>query len=221
MVEDEKRLAAAVKKGLESEGFAVDVALNGIDGMWLATEQDYDLVVLDILLPGKNGFQICKELREKSIWSPILMLTAKQGEHDEAEALDSGADDFLSKPFSYVVLLARVRALLRRGSTPRPTDLCYGELKIDLATKKCTRGLSVIELTPKEFAVIEYLLRKAGQVVSKTEILEHVWDYSFEGDINVVEVHVSSLRKKLDLPFSYPIIRTIRGVGYMLVTSDG
>jgi len=221
VVEDEKGLAAALKRGLESEGFAVDVALDGHEGAWLASEQDYDAMILDIMLPGVNGFQLCARLRQAGNWTPILMLTAKDGELDEAEALDTGADDFLSKPFSYVVLVARLRALLRRGATERPPVLACGDLELDPAAHRCARGAATIDLTAKEFNVLEYLLRRAGQVVTKTELLEHLWDFSFEGGPNLVEVHISALRRKIDAPFHRRSIQTVRGVGYRLADTDG
>jgi two-component system OmpR family response regulator len=219
VVEDEKRLAGALKRGLEAEGFAVDVAFDGSGGEWLASENHYDAIVMDIMLPKVNGFQLCARLRERGNWSPILMLTAKEGEYDEAEALDTGADDFLTKPFSYVVLLARIRALLRRGAAPRPAVLRCGEVSLDPATRSCLRGSVAVELTAREFAVLEYLMRRQGDVVTKFDILGHVWDFGFAGDANVVEVHVSALRRKLDRPFGTDTIQTIRGAGYTLVSS--
>lgn len=210
VVEDEARQAAALKRGLEAEGFAVDIASTGTDGLWLATEQTYDAIVLDVMLPGLNGYKVCAELRAKQIWTPILMLTAKDGELDETEALDSGADDFLSKPFSYLVLVARLRALLRRGSATTPTVLRNGTIELDLAAHTCLVEGSAVELTPRELAVLEYLFRRQGEVVPKSEILSHVWDFAFDGDANVVEVHVSSLRRKLGTA----TIETIRGAGY-------
>jgi DNA-binding response OmpR family regulator len=214
VVEDEVRQAAALKRGLEAEGFAVDVAGNGTDGLWLATEEPYDAIVLDVMLPGLNGFKVCAELRAKQIWTPVLMLTAKDGELDEAEALDTGADDFLSKPFSYVVLVARLRALLRRGATSRPPVLQVGSIDLDVATKVCRVDGEQVELTPREFSVVEYLMRRQGEVVPKSEILEHVWDFAFDGGDNVVEVHVSALRRKL----GSAAIETMRGAGYRMGT---
>lgn len=212
VVEDEVRQAAALKRGLEAEGFAVDVANNGNDGLWLATEQPYDVIVLDVMLPGLNGFKVCAQLRAKQIWTPVLMLTAKDGELDEAEALDTGADDFLSKPFSYVVLVARLRALLRRGATSRPPVLEVGNIELDVAARSCTVDGRPVELTPREFSVVEYLMRRQGEVVPKVEILEHVWDFAFDGGDNVVEVHVSALRRKL----GSAAIETVRGAGYRM-----
>jgi len=221
VVEDEKRLAATLKRGLSSEGFAVDVALDGPQGLWMAREHPYDAVVLDIMLPGINGYKICGTLREEGNWMPILMLTAKDGEYDEAEALDTGADDFLSKPFSFVVLVARLRALVRRGVRPRPSVLVAGDLRLDPAARSCTRDGVDIALTPREFSLLEYLLRRAGEVVRKTEILEHVWDYDFDGDPNIVEVYVGYLRRKIDVPFGRHALETVRGAGYCLNPEGG
>lgn len=216
LVEDDKRLAATVRRGLEQEGYAVDVALDGVEGQWMATEQEYDVIVLDVMLPGINGFRLCEKLREASNWTPILMLTAKRGEYDEAEALDTGADDFLSKPFSFVVLLARLRALVRRGGSERPVAIEIGDLKVDPAAHRCRRGEAEIPLSPREFAVLEYLVRHAGTAVSKRALLEHVWDFAFEGDDNIVEVYVRRLRRKIDEPFDRATIQTVRGAGYRI-----
>jgi len=210
VVDDEDRLTDALKRGLEAEGFAVDVAATGTDGLWLATEQSYDVIVLDIMLPGINGLKVCKALRDKRIWTPILMLTAKDGELDETEALDTGADDFLSKPFSYPVLLARIRALLRRSSGERPTVLVAGDLEIDPAGRTCRKGGEEVKLTARELSVLEYLMRRSGEVVSKAEIIDHVWDFAYDGGDNVVEVHVSALRRKLGAS----VVETVRGGGY-------
>jgi two-component system, OmpR family, response regulator len=221
VVEDEKRLAAGLRKGLEAEGFAVDVALDGTDGLWMAREHPYDMILLDIMLPGVNGFRICSTLREDRNWTPILMLTAKDGEFDEAEALDSGADDYLTKPFSYVVLVARIRALLRRGVRQRPAVLEAGDLRLDPAVRRASRAEIELELTSRETSLLEFLLRRRGEVVSKREILEHVWDYDFEGDPNIVEVYIRRLRNKLDRPFAREAIETIRGAGYRLAADGG
>jgi two-component system OmpR family response regulator len=217
VIEDEKRLASGLKKGLEAEGFATDVALNGTDGLWMARENPYDAIVLDIMLPGINGFKICSTLREEKVWTPILMLTAKDGELDEAEALDLGADDYLTKPFSYVVLVARLRALLRRGAPERPSVLEAGDLRFDPGSKQGWRGDIELELTAREMALLEFLLRHKGEVVSKRDILEHVWDYDFEGDPNIIEVYIRHLRNKLDRPFGKNSIQTVRGAGYRLM----
>ena len=216
VVEDEERLAAGLKRGLEAEGFAADVAANGVDGLWMARENPYDAIVLDIMLPQMNGFKVCSTLRAEGNWTPVLMLTAKDGELDEAEALDLGADDYLTKPFSYVVLLARLRALLRRGSRERPAVLEAGDLRLDPATREVSRGRHQIALTARETALLEFFLRRKGEVLSKREILDHVWDYDFMGDPNIVEVYVRHLRNKLDRPFGRDSIRTVRGAGYRL-----
>ena len=217
VVEDEELLAAAVADGLTAEGFDVDVSHDGNDGLWRAREGSYDAIVLDVLLPGMNGYRVCKTLRDEEVWTPILILTAKDGEWDEAEALDTGADDFLSKPFSFVVLLARLRALFRRGAPPRPAVLELGPLRLDPGSRKLTRDGEDIPLTTREFAVLEYLMRRGDTVASKAEILDHVWGMDFAGDPNVVEVYVGYLRRKIDQPFGSNLIRTVRGAGYHLV----
>lgn len=221
VVEDQRRVAAAVKRGLEAEGFAVDVAPDGEEGLWLAREQPYDAIVLDILLPKINGYKVCASLRDEGNWTPILMLSAKSGEWDEAEALDTGADDFLAKPFSFVVLVAHLRALLRRGARARPSVLTAGDLTLDPAAHTCQRGDKMISLSPREFALLEFLMRRAGQAVSKSEILDHVWDFDFDGDDNIVEVYVRYLRRKIDLPFRRHALETIRGAGYRLAVDGG
>jgi two-component system, OmpR family, response regulator len=220
VIEDEKPLAAALRRGLEAEGAGVDIAHSGTDGLWMARENSYDALVVDIMLPGVNGFQICETLRAERDWTPILVLTAKDGELDEAEALDVGADDYLTKPFSYVVLQARLRALLRRGAKERPAVLGAGDLALDPAAHRCRRGEVEIELTSREFSVLEYLMRRAGEVVSKQEILDHVWDYDFDGDPNIVEVYIRYLRNKIDRPFGRRSIETVRGAGYRML-GDG
>jgi two-component system OmpR family response regulator len=221
VVEDEQRLAAGLRIGLEAEGFAVDVAATGTDAVWFATENTYDAIVLDIMLPGLNGYRVCETLRARDVWTPILMLTAKDGEWDEVEALDTGADDYLTKPFSYAVLLARLRALVRRGAAERPAVLSAGDLHLDPATKRVWRGAVEIDLTAREHALLEYLLRRPGEVCSKREILAHVWDFEFDGDPNIVEVYVRHLRDKLDRPFSRAAIETRRGLGYRLAPDGG
>jgi DNA-binding response OmpR family regulator len=221
VVDDERRLAAGLRNGLEAEGFAVDVALDGDDGLWMAREHPYDAIVLDILLPGINGYKLCETLRRDGIWTPILMLTAKGGEWDEVEGLDTGADDYLTKPFSYAVLVARLRALLRRGARERPAVLEAGDLRLDPAARRAWRGQAELELTPRELALLEFLLRRRGEVVSKREILQHVWDDDFEGDPNIVEVYVRRLRGKLDRPFGRQTIQTVRGAGYRLAADGG
>jgi DNA-binding response OmpR family regulator len=217
VVDDEVRLADAVARGLTAEGFDVEVSYDGLDGLWRAREREYGAIVLDLLLPGMNGYQVCRTLRDEGIWTPILMLTAKTGEYDEAEALDTGADDFLSKPFSFVVLVARLRALARRGSSPRAAMLSSGTLVLDPFTHACHRQGVEVRLTPREFAVLATLLRRDGGVVSKQEILDEVWGHEFTGDPNIVEVYVRYLRRKIDSPFGVDTIETVRHVGYRMV----
>lgn len=216
IVEDEKRLAVSLAKGLTAEGFAVDVVHDGLEGLHRAGEGVYDLVVLDIMLPGLNGYRVCAALRAAGNDVPILMLTAKDGEYDEAEGLDTGADDYLTKPFSYVVLVARVKALLRRrGSAGASPILRAGALSVDTSTRRVFRGETEVALTAKEFAVLEQLAVRAGQVVGKPEILEHVWDFAYDGDPNIIEVYISALRRKIGAA----AIQTVRGAGYRLVAS--
>jgi two-component system OmpR family response regulator len=221
LVEDDKKIATAVKRGLEAEGFSVEVAFDGTDGLWLATEGSYDAIVLDLMLPGRNGFQVCAALREAGNWAPILVLTAKEGDLDETEALDTGADDYLTKPFSFPVLVARLRALLRRTGGRPPAPLEVGDLRIDPVEHRCGRGDTAIPLTAREFAVLQFLMRRAGQAVSKPEILEGVWDFDFEGDPNIVEVYIRRLRTKIDDPFGRHSIETLRRVGYRLDPHGG
>jgi two-component system OmpR family response regulator len=218
VVEDEIPLAEAVARGLTAEGFDVDVVHDGLDGLWRAREGGYGAIVLDILLPGMNGYKVCETLRGEDNWTPILMLTAKDGEYDEAEALDTGADDFLSKPFSFVVLIARLRALARRGDRPRPATLTVGGLTLDPATRTCARDAQPIELTAREFALLEALMRRKGDVVPKPQLLDEVWGHDFAGDPNIVEVYVGYLRRKVDAPFSTSMITTVRGAGYRVVS---
>ncbi|GIH48925.1 response regulator transcription factor [Microbispora rosea] len=220
VVEDERRMAAALRRGLQAEGFAVDLAHDGNEGLHLARVGDYDVVVLDIMLPGLSGYNVCKQLRAEENWVPILMLSAKDGEYDMADGLDLGADDYLTKPFSYVVLVARLRALLRRGGGRRPSVLRAGDLSLDPAARAVTRGEAPVELTPREFALLEYLMRRSGEVVSKPEILEHVWD-TYDTDPNVVEVYVGYLRRKIDTPFGRAALQTVRGAGYRLASDGG
>jgi DNA-binding response OmpR family regulator len=216
VVEDERRLAELVKDGLAGEGFAVDLACDGREGLWLATENPYDVIVLDVMLPHLDGNAVCARLRAAGIWTPILMLTARDTAQDEAHALDNGADDFLSKPFSYVVLLARVRALLRRGIRERPAVITVGDLTVDPAGLRCSRGGTPIALTPKEFAVLHGLARRAGEVITKTELLSQAWDFAYDGDSNIIEVYISALRRKIDKPFGRTTLVTVRGAGYRL-----
>lgn len=221
LVEDDKKIATIVKRGLEAEGFTVEVAFDGVDGLWLATEGSFDLIVLDIMLPGRNGYQICADLREAGDWTPILMLTAKDGDLDEAEALDTGADDYLTKPFSFAVLVARIRALLRRATGRNPAPVEAGDLRIDPGQRRVWRGEAEIEMTSRQFDVLEFMIRRAGQVLSKTEILDGVWEYEFEGDPNIVEVYIRRLRTRIDEPFGRHSIETVRGAGYRLATDGG
>jgi DNA-binding response OmpR family regulator len=216
IVEDERRLAASLANGLTAEGFAVDVVHDGLSALHRAGDGTYDLVLLDIMLPGMNGYRVCAALRAAGNDVPILMLTAKDGEYDEAEGLDTGADDYLTKPFSYVVLVARVKALLRRrGSAGASPVLRVGGLTVDTSTRRVLRGDDEVALTAKEFAVLEHLAVRAGQVVGKPDILEHVWDFAYDGDPNIIEVYISALRRKLGAA----AIQTVRGAGYRLVTS--
>jgi len=221
LVEDDARIAATIKRGLGAEGFSVDVCLDGEDGLWRAAEHHYDLLILDLMLPRRNGFEICRALRAKGDWTPILVLTAKDGEYDESEALDTGADDYLTKPFSFLVLVAHVRALLRRTAGGSPAPIQVGDLRLDPARHRCWRGDEEIRLTAREFAVLQFLLRRAGMVVSKSEILDGVWEYDFEGDPNVVEVYIRRLRRKVDEPFGRHDLETVRGAGYRLADEPG
>jgi len=212
IVEDEVHLAAAITEGLEAEGFAVDAVHDGLDGLWRAREGSYDAIVLDVLLPGMNGYRVCKTLREEGVWTPILILTAKDGEWDEAEALDTGADDFLSKPFSFVVLLARLRALFRRGAPPRPAVLELGPLRLDPGTRRLTRDGDEIRLTTREFAVLEALMAKPGAVLSRSQLEDRLYGWGEEIESNAVSVYIHQLRRKLGAE----LIRNVRGVGYFV-----
>ena len=216
LVEDDPKIAAAVRRGLQAEGFTVEVAADGTDGLWMAREGLYDLIVLDILLPGRNGYQICADLRAEGDWTPILMLTAKDGDLDEAEGLDTGADDYLTKPFSFPVLIARIRALLRRGAVPAADPVIVDDLSLDSGTRRVERGGEEISLTSREFDVLEFLVRRNGRVLSKDDILAGVWEHDFEGDPNIVEVYIRRLRRKIDEPFGRRTIETVRGAGYRL-----
>ena len=220
LVEDEVGLADAIVRGLAGEGFEVDAVHDGLEGLWRAREHRYAAIILDIMLPGMNGYQVCRTLRDEGVWTPILMLTAKDGEWDEAEALDTGADDFLSKPFSFVVLVARLRAILRRGAPPRPAVLSAGDLELDPATHTVHRNGTPIDLTAREFGLLEHLLRHRDEVVPKRALLEEVWGHESDADPNVVEVYIGYLRKKIDAPFGRRSIVTVRGVGYRVV-DDG
>ena len=216
LVEDDGKIAAAVRRGLEAEGFTVEVARDGNEGLWLASEGAFDLVLLDIMLPGRNGFRVCADLRRAGSTVPILMLTAKDGDLDEAEALDTGADDYLVKPFSFPVLVARVRALLRRAARTGMVAAAVGDLRIDPAARRAWRAGHELGLTAREFNVLEFLARRADRVVAKAEVLAGVWAEDFEGDPNIVEVYVRRLRRKVDEPWGRHSIRTVRGAGYQL-----
>lgn len=217
VVEDERRLAAGLRNGLEAEGFAVDVAHDGVDGLWMARENPFDAIVLDVMLPGANGYQVCRTLRSEGNWTPILMLTAKDGVWDQVEGLDTGADDYLAKPFSYPVLVAHLRALVRRGTPPRPAVLEVGDLRLDPAAHQVWLDGTEIALTRREFAILEFLAHHPGDVLSKTVIIDHVWNFEFDGDPNIVEVYVRRLRSKLQRSSDRPVIDTVRGAGYRLV----
>lgn len=219
LVEDERPLAEVVRRGLSREGFVVDVVHDGEDGLWAATESTYDAVVLDIMLPKLDGYQVVRRLREAGVWTPTLMLTAVDGEHDQAEAFNLGADDYLTKPFSFVVLVARLRALIRRGAPERPVVMRAGTLSLDPVRRRAHRGDVEISLTAKEFALLTFLMKHVGDVVTKTAILESVWDPAYDGDVNIVEVYIGYLRRKIDAPFSVTSIQTVRGAGYRLVES--
>ncbi|MRH90638.1 response regulator [Nocardia sp. SYP-A9097] len=224
VVEDEQRLARTIARGLELEGFVVQLAHTGSEGLWWAIEDDFDVIVLDIMLPGLSGYEVLRRLRHRDVSTPVLMLTAKDGDYEQADALDLGADDYLTKPFSFVVLIARLRALLRRRSPQQPAQLSAGDLILDPARRTVRRGGTELTLTPREFGLLEYLLRHKGIPVTKAEILRNVWDAHHEGPENVVEVYVGYLRKKIDAPFGQSSIETLRGVGYRLIdpgTGDG
>ncbi|MGW5518719.1 response regulator transcription factor [Nocardia africana] len=216
VVDDEVSLAETLRRGLRAEGFVVAVAHDGVEGLDLAASAEFDVIVLDIMLPGRNGYEVVRELRKRRIWTPVLMLSAKDGDYDMVDAFDLGADDYLTKPFSPLVLTARLRALQRRGGTERPPVITVGDLSLDPGRHRVQRGEQPIELTPREFAVLEYLMRHPGDVVGKTEILRSVWDTNYAGDTNVVEIYIGYLRRKIDTPFGRNSIETVRGVGYRL-----
>jgi len=221
LVEDEAGLAETVRRGLTAQGFVVEGVHDGQDAIWAATERTFDVMVLDVMIPLVNGYRVIEELRRRHVWTPILMLSAKDGEYDQSDAFDLGADDYLTKPFSFVLLVARLRALARRGAPERPAVLAAGDLTLDPARRKVRRGDVEVSLTPREFGLLEFLMARRGDVVTKAEILRSVWDPAFEGDDNVVEVYVRYLRRKVDVPFGRTAIRTERGVGYRLDTEGG
>ena len=221
IVEDEAKMAGLLRKGLRQEGIAVDLAGKGEDALWMAGATEYDAIVLDLMLPGIDGIEVCRRLRGGGVWSPILMLTARDGVRDRVAGLDSGADDYLVKPFSYAELLARLRALARRGGAQRPTELRVGDLRLDPAARKDWRGEREIELCAKEFAVLEVFMRRPGEVLSRFQLLEHAWDYEYENRSNIVDSYVRFLRRKVDKPFGVRSIETVRGVGYRLREDGG
>jgi two-component system OmpR family response regulator len=216
IVEDHVKMAALIQRGLRKEAMAVDVTANGEDAIWMAAATEYDAIVLDVMLPGLDGFEVCRRLREKGVWAPILMLTARDAVRDRVAGLDSGADDYLTKPFSYAELLARLRALVRRGPVERPTELHAGDLRLDPARHKVWRGKSELSLSPKEFAILETFMRRPGEVLSRFQLLEHAWDYEYENRSNVVDSYIRLLRRKIDRPFGTESIETVRGAGYRL-----
>jgi DNA-binding response OmpR family regulator len=221
LIEDDVKIAVAVRRGLEAEGYSVEVSHDGDDGLWRATEGAHDLIVLDLMLPGRSGFRVCADLRAAGIWTPILVLTAKDGDLDEAEALDTGADDFLTKPFSFPVLVARIRALLRRAGGGNPVPVAVGDLHVDPGRRRAWRADVELQLTAREFDVLSFLVRRCGQVLSKGDILAGVWDFDFDGDPNIVEVYIGRLRRKVDEPFDQHSIETVRGAGYRLAEAGG
>jgi two-component system OmpR family response regulator len=221
VVEDEVKMAALIRRGLVEEGYAADVARTGEEALWMARATPYDAIVLDVMLPGRDGLEVCRSLRESGVWSPVLMLTARDGVEDKVSGLDSGADDYLSKPFSFAELLARLRALTRRGPSERPTVLEVGTLRLDPATRQAWRGEAEVDLSAKEFALLETFMRNAGDVLTRLDLLEHAWDYGYENRSNVVDVYVRYLRGKIDRPFGVDSIETVRGVGYRLRRDGG
>jgi two-component system OmpR family response regulator len=221
IVDDEPRMAALLKRGFTEEGYAVDVATSGPDGLWLGTENSYDTVVLDVMLPGMDGFEVCRALRAAERWAPIIMLTARDSIADRVCGLDVGADDYLAKPFSFAELSARIRALTRRGGHQRPAALSVGSLRLDPALHRAWRGTTELSLSPKEMALLELFMRHADEVITRTQILEHVWDFAYDGLSNVVDQYISYLRKKIDKPFGCDDLKTVRGVGYRLVATGG
>jgi two-component system, OmpR family, response regulator len=221
IVEDEAKMAGLIKRGLTREGMAVDVVGEGEDALWRAEATEYDAIVLDLMLPGIDGFEVCQRLRDADVWSPILMLTARDAVRDRVAGLDRGADDYLVKPFSYAELLARLRALFRRGRSERPAELRVGSLRLDPATRRVWRGEEEVDLSPKEFAVLETFMRNPGDVLTRFQLLEHAWDYEYENRSNVVDAYVRFLRRKIDKPFGLASIETVRGVGYRLREDGG
>jgi two-component system, OmpR family, response regulator len=221
IVEDEPLLASTLTIGLRAEGFAVSAVTNGPDGLTQATENEFDVIVLDIMLPGLNGYEVLRRMRSRGVWTPVMMLTAKDGEYDQTDAFDLGADDYLTKPFSFIVLVARLRALVRRAAPRRPAKLKAGSLALDPSRREVQRNDTAIPLTPREYGLLEYLMRNKDTVVTKGEILHNVWDADYDGADNVVEVYVGYVRRKIDIPFGTKTIETVRGVGYRLASGNG
>jgi DNA-binding response OmpR family regulator len=217
VVDDDTRLLRTLRRGFEADGFAVDTAADGVEAEWLATENAYDVLVLDVMLPGIDGVQLCARLRRAGVWTPVLVLTARSESEDVVRALDTGADDFLAKPFSFMVLAARLRALMRRGGQERPAILYVGDLRLDPALHRVWRGEAAVTVTPRQFSLLEFLMRHPEEVVSKSTILEHVWDFAYDGHPNIVEVYVRQLRQRIDEPFGRMSLQTVRLVGYRLV----
>jgi two-component system OmpR family response regulator len=221
IVEDELRMASLIRRGLAKEGLAADVAESGETALWMAKALNYDAIVLDVMLPGMNGFDTCRHLRSSGVWAPVLMLTARDSVDDRVAGLDTGADDYLVKPFAFAELLARLRALARRGALERPNVLEVGDLRLDPATRRAWRGSTEIRLSAKEFALLEEFMRRPDEVLSRLHLLEHAWDFAYENRSNVVDVHVRHLRAKLDEPFGLRSIETVRGAGYRLRADGG
>ena len=221
VIEDSVKMAGLLKRGLEEEGYAVDVSATGADGVWMAAERPIDAIVLDVMLPDVDGFEVCRRIRAAGQWAPVLMLTARDAIQDRVLGLDVGGDDYLTKPFAFTELAARLRALVRRGAQKRPTVLVVGDLALDPATRDVRRGDVPIDLTPKEFALLEFFMRHTGEVLSRMRVIEHVWDWAYDGGSNVVDVYVKYLREKIDRPFGADSIQTVRGAGYRLRAADG
>jgi two-component system OmpR family response regulator len=220
IAEDEPKMAGLLRRGLAEEGYSADVAANGKDALWMAEAVDYDAIVLDVMLPGADGFEVCRRLREQGVWSPVLMLTARDAVEDRVAGLDAGADDYLPKPFSFAELLARLRALARRGAPERPAVLQVGDLRLDPAARRVWRGEEELKLSAKELALLETFMRRPGQVLSRYQLIEHAWDYAYENRSNVVDVYVRYLREKIDRPFGRDSIETVRGIGYRLRVAE-
>jgi two-component system OmpR family response regulator len=221
IVEDEVKMASLIRRGLRGDGMAADVAIKGEDALWMAGATEYDAIVLDVMLPGIDGFEVCRRLREDGVWSPVLMLTARDAVEDRVAGLDTGADDYLTKPFSFAELSARLRALTRRGPVERPTTLTVGDLHLDPSSRRVWRGESDISLSAREYALLETFMRRPGQVLDRFSLLEHAWDYEYENRSNVVDVYVRYLREKVDRPFEVDSIETVRGAGYRLRADGG